>query len=310
LTREATDLIFKLCTSAENRLGAEGIKSHAFFHNFDFGPKLRRSKAPYVPPLSHATDTSNFEPIDEAIIADRKAKRDMARQRQQLMNPTATGRHQYDQANGNNVMNMYEFTFRRFVDDAYSTENINRYSFNNEMKDSTTTTATTTAEIDGADEVAHFAGGGLADQSAGFKMLIKSIREPAKNFENSENTDLMDTTGSMSLNDMNSKNAITANKHFDQNSLSYQTEMLIDNTRKIQLKESTNSTVNANGSSSFFNNNAASFNGYTLDDGEANNENLNTIMQTNAASNNSRDAKESFGSASVSVTPKQPPVYI
>ncbi len=296
LSQEATDLIFKLCTSADNRLGAEGIKSHAFFENFDFGSKLRRSKAPYIPPLSHATDTSNFEPIDEAILADRKAKREMAR-RNQLMQ--ASNRNQYDQTNGNNVMNMYEFTFRRFVDDAYSAENINRHSQNQEMKD---------AECDAADAVVDASG--LADQSAGFKMLIKSIRDPAKNFENSENMDLMDTTGSM--HDVIEENKTVKNKVFDQNSLSYQTERLIDNTRKIQLKETTNSTVNANGpsssSSGFFNNFgsvAASCNGY-IPNSEDNNENLNTIPTIEAR----KDTKDSSGNANISVNSKQPPVYI
>lgn len=74
LSSQAKDLIFKLCTDTENRLGSNGIKAHEFFKSFDFGPSLRIKEAPYVPILKHPTDTSNFEPVDNIALADRKAR--------------------------------------------------------------------------------------------------------------------------------------------------------------------------------------------------------------------------------------------
>lgn len=66
LSEEATDLILKLCTSAENRLGRKGadsIKAHAFFKGFNFSD-LRKQKAPYRPYFRDALDTSNFDPVE------------------------------------------------------------------------------------------------------------------------------------------------------------------------------------------------------------------------------------------------------
>lgn len=67
LSDEATDLILKLCTSAENRLGrrgADSIKAHPFFKNFNFND-LRKQEAPYKPKFKHALDTSNFDPVEQ-----------------------------------------------------------------------------------------------------------------------------------------------------------------------------------------------------------------------------------------------------
>jgi serine/threonine protein kinase len=74
LSSSATDLIYRLCTDESTRIGADGIKAHPFFVGFDFGPQLRRSKAPYTPTIKHAYDTSNFEPIDHALVAKRRAR--------------------------------------------------------------------------------------------------------------------------------------------------------------------------------------------------------------------------------------------
>ncbi len=74
LSENAKDLILKLCTDAETRLGSDGIKAHVFFETFDFGPTLRKTKAPYMPQIKHQTDTSNFDPIDENALAERRAR--------------------------------------------------------------------------------------------------------------------------------------------------------------------------------------------------------------------------------------------
>lgn len=141
LSAEASDLIYKLCIDAENRLGSNGIKSHSFFEGFDFGPNLRMMEAPYIPPLKHPTDTSNFEPIDYSVLADRKARlNDMSRNNSQ---PTQANRfspynmqrgnedHHNEYKSSNNYSNnpmLYEFTFRRFFDEAYSSDNLLRYN--------------------------------------------------------------------------------------------------------------------------------------------------------------------------------------
>jgi serine/threonine protein kinase len=136
LTDEAKHLIFNLCTDTENRLGADGIKAHSFFKNFDFGPNLRKSKAPYIPIIKHATDTSNFEPIDHSILLNRKARiEEMSRNQQQR---NLANHRLFDSKNApffnNNLNNsynnpmLYEFTFRRFFDEAHTTDSIFKHN--------------------------------------------------------------------------------------------------------------------------------------------------------------------------------------
>jgi len=73
-------------------------------HSF-FGPlpcdinSIRRTQAPYTPRIAHPTDTSNFDPCD--------AEKD----------PSDSGNPPDNQFHG-----FYEFTFRRFFDDAYNEE--------------------------------------------------------------------------------------------------------------------------------------------------------------------------------------------
>jgi hypothetical protein len=274
LCPEAKDLIFKLCTSSENRLSADGIKAHPFFRNFDFGPRLRRSQAPYIPPIKDPTDTSNFEPVDQAVINNRKAKRDhhLNQQYQNYQHASKKANSNY-YTNGQSMMNMYEFTFRRFVDDAAAAHSGN----------SENSVGGSAANIENVEPNST-----LADRS-----VIKNVREPTARLimdaTDSESMDLMETGGSMT-----NEVATPANRTVDQNSLSYQTERLIDSTKKIQLKERTNNTWNSNNnggtsssssSSAFFGSGAGSFN----------NENLNTM---------------SAGGSITAPTAKQPPVYI
>lgn len=70
LSQESSDLILRLCSSADRRLGksADEVKSHAFFKSMNFGADLRQQKAPYIPKIEHPTDTSNFDEIDPERI--------------------------------------------------------------------------------------------------------------------------------------------------------------------------------------------------------------------------------------------------
>ena len=67
LSSEAEDLIKRLCTSAEQRLGryggADEIKNHPFFRGVDWDT-IRKVDAPFIPKLRSITDT-RFFPTDE-----------------------------------------------------------------------------------------------------------------------------------------------------------------------------------------------------------------------------------------------------
>lgn len=66
LSRESEDLIRRLITSADHRLGkkgAEEIKDHVFFAGVDW-TTIRNIEAPFVPHLKSVTDTSYF-PTDD-----------------------------------------------------------------------------------------------------------------------------------------------------------------------------------------------------------------------------------------------------
>ena len=63
ISEEARDLLWKLITYPDQRLGTNGveeIKKHPFFRGIDWN-SLRESKAPLIPKLKGKTDTSNFE---------------------------------------------------------------------------------------------------------------------------------------------------------------------------------------------------------------------------------------------------------
>ncbi|KAJ8481945.1 hypothetical protein ONZ51_g5656 [Trametes cubensis] len=63
LSREAEDLIKRLVTSPDMRLGVEQIKRHPFFYGVDW-EGIRNIEAPFIPRLRSITDTSYF-PTDE-----------------------------------------------------------------------------------------------------------------------------------------------------------------------------------------------------------------------------------------------------
>ncbi|XP_070605871.1 serine/threonine-protein kinase LATS2 [Erythrolamprus reginae] len=109
LSPEASDLITKLCCSAEERLGRNGaddIKAHTFFDSIDFSTDIRRQPAPYVPKISHPMDTSNFDPVEEEGPWDDSSE-DNARAWD--TQASSNGKHTEHA--------FYEFTFRRFFDD-------------------------------------------------------------------------------------------------------------------------------------------------------------------------------------------------
>lgn len=112
---EAKDLIMKLCTSHDKRLGRNGaaeVKVHPFFNGVDFEGGLRRQRAPYIPTIRYATDTSNFDPVDP----DKLRNSDGSDESRSEMGGDGTKHPEHA---------FFEFTFRRFFDDgghAYPTK--------------------------------------------------------------------------------------------------------------------------------------------------------------------------------------------
>ncbi|XP_067946871.1 serine/threonine-protein kinase LATS1-like isoform X4 [Watersipora subatra] len=100
LSLAAQDLILRLCTGPLDRIGtngAEEIKAHSFFKKTEF-TDLRKQKAPYKPVIKYATDTSNFDEVEEQDQPPYQT--DDLRQRGHFPE------HAFS-----------EFTFRRFFDD-------------------------------------------------------------------------------------------------------------------------------------------------------------------------------------------------
>lgn len=100
MSPEAKDLILRLCSGPETRLGrnAQDIKNHPFFSEIDFDAGLRKQQALYIPKIKHPTDTSNFDPIEpDRLRSDSDSDGDWRSSNQPL--------HGF-----------YEYTFRRFFD--------------------------------------------------------------------------------------------------------------------------------------------------------------------------------------------------
>ncbi|CAK63352.1 unnamed protein product (macronuclear) [Paramecium tetraurelia] len=67
LSPAATDLILRLMTDAQNRLGVNGvneIKAHPFFAGIDW-KNLRSKVSPYIPEIKSELDTRNFDKFEE-----------------------------------------------------------------------------------------------------------------------------------------------------------------------------------------------------------------------------------------------------
>lgn len=107
LSSEASDLIERLCCGAEQRLGSRGadeIKAHPFFASIQF-EGLRKQRAPYIPNIKHPLDTSHFDPVEDE---DENSEVDSElRNIDHLVNGKNFPEHAF-----------FEFTFKRFFDDA------------------------------------------------------------------------------------------------------------------------------------------------------------------------------------------------
>lgn len=114
LSTDTEDLILRLCCSAEDRLGrspggAADVKSHPFFNGIQF-ENLRRQKAPYVPRLRYATDTSHFDD-------DRPARRSDSHDDSLVSaSLTAVTAGSVPGSCDGGLHAFLEFTFRRFFD--------------------------------------------------------------------------------------------------------------------------------------------------------------------------------------------------
>ncbi|XP_013188176.1 serine/threonine-protein kinase Warts [Amyelois transitella] len=111
LSRESKDLILKLCSGQDTRLGnhASEVKNHPFLKTIDFEKGLRRQPAPYIPRIDFPTDTSNFDEIDPDKLRNSGSTDSNKSDSELLDNKTFHG--------------FFEFTFRRFFDDGYSNTN-------------------------------------------------------------------------------------------------------------------------------------------------------------------------------------------
>ncbi|CDK26982.1 unnamed protein product [Kuraishia capsulata CBS 1993] len=87
LSPESEDLIRRLLTSSENRLGrhggAEEIKGHPFFRGVNWD-EIRHVEAPFIPKLKSITDTRFFPCDDLENIPDSPALAQAAQQREKL----------------------------------------------------------------------------------------------------------------------------------------------------------------------------------------------------------------------------------
>ncbi|XP_037082221.1 serine/threonine-protein kinase LATS1-like [Pollicipes pollicipes] len=109
MSGEARELILRLLTGPERRLGKNGaaeVKAHPFFASIDFEKGVRRMRAPYVPKIRYPTDTSNFDPVDSDRQRDSDSDSDSEYGSQANAGAGDDSEHP----------GFFEFTFRRFFD--------------------------------------------------------------------------------------------------------------------------------------------------------------------------------------------------
>lgn len=73
ISKEATDLIRRLCTDAPSRLGVKGadeIKAHPFLKSVKWDTIRNTKKVPYTPKVDSPTDTRNFEKYEMVDSSD------------------------------------------------------------------------------------------------------------------------------------------------------------------------------------------------------------------------------------------------
>ncbi|CCE63697.1 hypothetical protein TPHA_0F02150 [Tetrapisispora phaffii CBS 4417] len=112
ISYEAEDLIRRLLTHSDNRLGRHGgaaeLKSHPFFSGVDWNA-IRQVDAPYIPKLSSITDT-RFFPTDELEnVPDSPAMAQAAMQREQMLKNGAVV-----QASAKEDLPFIGYTYSRF----------------------------------------------------------------------------------------------------------------------------------------------------------------------------------------------------
>lgn len=67
LSEDSKDILNKLITDSDVRLGrngAEEIKAHPFFKNFDWNT-IRSKKAPFIPTVQSEISNENFDHFEE-----------------------------------------------------------------------------------------------------------------------------------------------------------------------------------------------------------------------------------------------------
>ena len=84
--------------------GPDEIKSHHFFRSVNWVDGLKNEKAPFVPTIRHATDTSNFDPVPQKENGSDSNGSDREEEQREILQKGP--QHAF-----------YEFTFRRFFDD-------------------------------------------------------------------------------------------------------------------------------------------------------------------------------------------------
>ncbi|XP_065222371.1 serine/threonine-protein kinase LATS1-like [Planococcus citri] len=104
VSAEGIDLILKLCTGQDQRLGknVDEIKKHPFFSDINFENGVRKITPPYIPTIHYLTDTSNFDPIDPESLHECNS---------------VTSDFSEASDDGKPFHGFFEFTFRRFFDD-------------------------------------------------------------------------------------------------------------------------------------------------------------------------------------------------
>ncbi len=119
VSAEAKDLIMRLITDPELRLGSNGgaeeIKQHPFFASIDWDEaENRRLPAPYKPEMRDDYGLSNFEDYEEDDEEDLRLQNGGG-VRDLLARHPVNGRDD-DRRRSKDYIGFYEFTFRRFFD--------------------------------------------------------------------------------------------------------------------------------------------------------------------------------------------------
>ncbi len=131
MSKEARDLIRRLITDTEDRLGskegADEIKRHPFFSPIDWNVPMRSLPAPYRPEMRDDYGLSNFDHIEDDDEDDDGRGDAAAASAVRGDNGGGDGNNRPavngggggddDRRHSKDYIGFYEFTFRRFFDD-------------------------------------------------------------------------------------------------------------------------------------------------------------------------------------------------